>query len=66
MSPQLIALFVALASEAPSLFAKLLGIWTNNGAVTEQEIATFIQTQWPGADTFFHPAPPAATPPVTP
>ena len=57
MSPQLIALLVALATEAPNLVGQILGIWANKGLVTAQEIADFISTQWPDAESFFHPKP---------
>ncbi len=58
MTPQLVTLMLLLIQEAPSLAVKLMAIWTAKGKVTPEEWATFIETKWPDAASFFQPAPP--------
>ena len=55
MSPQLVALLIALIGEAPKLAVQVLSIWHQQGKLTPEEIANFITAQWPDAASFFKP-----------
>lgn len=52
LSPTGQALIGGIISEAPELVGKLLGIWHKQGAVSTQEIATFL-AGWVPSSSFY-------------
>ena len=46
--------FSALMLELPSLAMKLIGIWNQQGKLTDVELADFISTRWADGESFFH------------
>lgn len=52
----------ALSEEAPKLIAKVIGVWAQQGKVTPEQIAAFIEDNWLKPEDLVPPPPGATTP----